>query len=178
MDGLGSIGARVGFDNLTFTYPDNALPDLSLSVEPGEVVVPQGGFVDVPITVTRLNGSAGAFTFAASELPAGVTAQFVNSTLRLRAAADAPRTPLDVARDITITATPSSGDVAPTPRSTNVPVRVSSNFELVGSGTAALAPCGSAELALRVERDRAFTGTVASRPRASRRASPPRSNRR
>ena len=68
--------------------------------------MPQGGFADVPITVTRLNGSAGAFTLAASGLPQGVTAQFVNSTLRLRAAADAPRTPLDVARDITVTATP------------------------------------------------------------------------
>ena len=140
MDGNGAIGAQHGFDNLTFTYPDNALPDLSLSVRPGEAVVPQGGFADVPITVTRLNGSAGAFTLAASGLPQGVTAQFVNSTLRLRAAADAPRA-LDVARDITITATPSSGDVAPMPRSTRLPVRVSSDFELVGSGTASFAPC-------------------------------------
>ena len=36
MDGNGAIGAKHGFDNLTFTYPDNALPDLSLSVRPGE----------------------------------------------------------------------------------------------------------------------------------------------
>ena len=58
MDGNGAIGARHGFDNLTFTYPDNALPDLSLSVRPGEATVVQGGFADIPITVTRLNGSA------------------------------------------------------------------------------------------------------------------------
>ena len=92
MDGNGAIGAKHGFDDLTFTYPDNALPDLSLSVRPGEATVVQGGFVDIPITVTRLNGSNGAFTLTASGLPQGVTAQFVNSTLRLRAAADAPRT--------------------------------------------------------------------------------------
>ena len=82
----------------------------------------------------------------------------MNSTLRLRAAADAPR--VLIPRDITITATPSSGDVAPTPRSTRLPVRVASNFELVGSGTASFAPCAGAELALRVERDRTFNGTV------------------
>ena len=103
--------------------------------------MPQGGFVDIPITVTRLNGSAGAFTLSASGLPQGVTAQFVNSTLRLRAAADAPRTPLDVPRDITITATPRAATSRPCRAARRLPVRVSSNFELVGSGTASFAPC-------------------------------------
>ncbi len=156
VDGNGAIGARVGFDDLTLVYPDSALPDVALSVTPGEVAVPQGGSVDVPVTVTRLNGSAGPLTFSATGLPLGVTATFTGSTLRLRAAANAPRTPLDVARDSTIVADPrGDGAVAPATRTTKLPLRVSSPFELVGPATAGVPPCGVAELALRLERDRA-----------------------
>ena len=159
--GGGAIGARVGFDDLTLSYPDNALPDVALSVPPGEVAVPQGGSVDVPVTVTRLNGSAGPLTFSTTALPQGVTATFAGTTLRLRAAAGAPRTPLDVARDITITADPrGDGGVAPAARTARLPVRVSAAYELVGPTTAGVPACGSTELALRLERDRAFTSTV------------------
>ena len=75
-DGNGAIGAKTGFDDLTLTYPENALPDVTLSVPPGEIALAPGASRDIPVTVTRLNGSAGPLTFTATGLPAGVTAAF------------------------------------------------------------------------------------------------------
>ena len=72
---------------------------MALSVPPGEIALAPGASRDIPITVTRLNGSAGPLTFTATGLPAGVTAAFTGTTLRLTAAVNAPRTPLDVPRD-------------------------------------------------------------------------------
>ena len=130
---------------------------MSLSVPPGEIALAPGASRDVPITVTRLNGSAGPLTFTATGLPAGVTAAFTGTTLRLTAAVNAPRTPLDVPRDITITATPGNGDVAPAPRTVKLPARVLRPFLLTGPDTVAVPACGGLDVALKLERDRSYT---------------------
>ena len=133
---------------------------MALSVPPGEIALAPGASRDVPVTVTRLNGSAGPLTFTATGLPAGVTAAFTGTTLRLTAAVNAPRTPLDVPRDITITATPGNGDVAPAPRTVKLPARVMRPFLLSGPDTVAVPACGGLDVALKLERDRAYTGTI------------------
>ena len=63
-------------------------------------------------------------------------------------------------RDITITATPGNGDVAPAPRTVKLPARVMRPFLLSGPDTVAVPACGGLDVALKLERDRAYTGTI------------------
>ena len=99
LGGPGAQGAAVGIDDLTMTYPAGTLPDVSLGVDAAATVIPQGGSVDVPVSVTRLNGSNGPLDMSASSLPLGVSATFIPNplagtgaaaTLRLTAVPDAP----------------------------------------------------------------------------------------
>lgn len=118
----------VGFDDLTLTTPEEGPPpDFALSVDTDPQV--QGPSVDVPVQVTRLNGSDGPITLSASGLPAGLTATFIPnpvtgtgsaSTLRLSVAADADPTAGQV---ITITGVPGAG-AGGTPRSVTAQVRI------------------------------------------------------
>lgn len=170
--GPGATGAAVGFDDLTLRYPVGSLPEVSLGVAFDTAVVPQGGSVDVPVSITRLNGSSGPLALSATGLPAGVSAQFspasvpgaaTAATLRLTAAADAPPAALGVPTDISIVGDPrADGAVAPGPRAVTKAVRVASPYVLraVAPGPVAVPTCASVEVPLRLERDSAFGGTV------------------
>ncbi len=170
--GNGKVGAQVGFDDLTLSYPQGSLPDVGLSTGPNTVAVQQGASVDVPLTISRINGSNGPLDLGATGLPLGVTAQFLpdpvpgtgsTATMRLTAAPDAPQSQLGIPQTVTITGDPlGAAAVAPAPRSTTVPVRVASPYTLVAAGTTAprIPTCSSVDVPLRLERDRAFGGTV------------------
>jgi hypothetical protein len=169
--GTDNVGAAVGFDDLTMEFPDNSLPDLSLSTAGDVRAVLQGQTTDVPVRITRLNGSSGPVRFSVGGLPAGITAQVVpnpvtgppdTATVRLTAAPDAPS--FDVPKAITITADPQGdGAVAPGARTVSVLMRVAADFELRASGatTAPVPACTSVDVPFSLARDRAFTGTVA-----------------
>jgi cellulose 1,4-beta-cellobiosidase len=60
-------------------------PDFSLSANPTNVSVTQGGTATSTITVTAINGFNGAVTFAATGLPAGVTASFAGNVVMFTA---------------------------------------------------------------------------------------------
>jgi hypothetical protein len=172
--GTDDVGAAVGFDDLTMEFPDNSLPDLSLSTAGDVRAVLQGQTTDVPVKITRLNGSSGPVRFSAGGLPAGITAQVVpnpvtgppdTATVKLTAAPDAPV--FEVPKTITITADPQGdGAVAPGARTVSVPLRVAADFALGPRGTTVPVPapvpaCAAVDVPFALARDRAFTGTVA-----------------
>ncbi len=172
LGGPGAQGAAVGIDDLTMTYPAGTLPDVSLGVDAAATVIPQGGSVDVPVSVTRLNGSNGPLDMSASSLPLGVSATFIPNplagtgaaaTLRLTAVPDAPPAAMGVPTDLTVTADP-HGDagVAPEPRSIAKSVRVASQYDLrAPAGTSVSVPaCTSTDLPLRLERSSTLDKTV------------------
>lgn len=166
--GSAATGAAVGFDDLTMDFPANSIPDFSLSATHDVQGLLAGLTTDVPVQITRLNGSSGPVALSVSGLPTGVTAQVMpnpapggTATVRLTAAADAPA--FDLPRDVTITGDPQGdGDVGQAARSVTVPVRVAAPFGLRADGatTAAVPPCTSVDIPFTLMRDRAFTGTV------------------
>jgi hypothetical protein len=170
VEGTGAIGAPVGFDDLTLDFPANSLPDVSLSVPSAVAAVLQGKTTDVPLDLTRLNGSNGPVQVSVSGLPPGVTATVGpnpvpgtqgTATLHLTAAADAP--PFDVPATATIAADPQgNANVAPAARSRALLLRVASSYELRAAGgtSVALPDCAPVDLPLVLARDRSFTGTV------------------
>jgi hypothetical protein len=168
----GAAEGDLGFDDLTMTYPANSLPDVSPAVTNNPVTVLQGQSVDVPVSLTRLNGSTGPVQLSASGLPAGVTAHVVpnpvpgtqqTATLTLTASAGAPG--FDVPVSTTVTADPQGdANVAPAVRTTPLLVKVADPYELkLGTGATsdvALPDCAPVDVPIVVARDGTFNGTV------------------
>jgi hypothetical protein len=130
----------IGFDDLTIAVPDPAPdeppppPDFSMSVGNDPANVRQSDYVDVPVSIGRLNGSNGDVLLSASGLPPGMSATFIpnpvpgtgsDATLRLAASRDAPPSPYT---EITITATPGEG-AGTEARTAKALVRVVENCE-------------------------------------------------
>ncbi len=168
--GPGATNSTLGFDDLTLQFPDNSLPDLSLSAPSLVHRLLQGDTLDIPVELTRLNGSNGSATMSVSGLPAGVTAQFLpnpvtgtasTTTLRLTATDDAPA--FEQPAELTITADPqSNANVAPGLRTVTTLLTVRSNFELsVVAGPAfRVGLCAPTDVTVRVQRSPEFAGTV------------------
>jgi len=168
--GPGATNSSLGFDDLTLQFPDNSLPDISLSAPSQVHRVLQGDTLDIPVDITRLNGSNGPATMSVAGLPAGVSAQFLpnpvtgtgtTTTLRLSATDDTPAFEQPV--DLTITADPqSNANVAPDMRTVTTPLIVRSNFELsvVGGPTFRVGLCAPTDVPVRVQRSLEFAGTV------------------
>ena len=104
-------------DDLAITTPDTpSPPDFGLAAPGDPANVPVGSFVDVPISISRLNGSNGNVSLAVTNLPPGMRAEITpnpvggtgaTATLRLSALDSADRF-VDY-REITITGTPGPG---------------------------------------------------------------------
>ena len=161
-------GPELGFDDVTYTIPNNLVPEVNVIGPVNTVPVLQGNTTDVPVQVTRLNGSDGNLTFAVGGLPSGVTGTVTpdplpgtqsNATMHLTAAADATTTFL---QNATLTADPNNNaNVAPAPRSAPFTVRVTSAYELRGAtGAMQLPHCAPVERAFSLDRDRAFASTA------------------
>ena len=112
----------ISMDDITITRPDPAPgdppppPDFSVTVPADPVSLPEGDAVEVPVSITRINGSNGDVTLAASGLPNGVSASFApnpvpgtdaQATMTLTAAQGATAT--TNYSEMTITATPAPG---------------------------------------------------------------------
>jgi hypothetical protein len=162
-----TTGVLVGIDDLTIDFPAGSLPDVSLSGPINPTTVLQGTTTDVPIALTRINGSSGPVTFSATGLPSGVSAQFVPNpvpgaqeatVMRLTASDTAPQ--FFVPQDVTVTAQASPPDalVLTGTRTLAVPVTVRTQFELsqASPGTVQIPQCAPVDVGLRVQRDFAF----------------------
>lgn len=155
---------QLGIDDLSFDIPATPhQPDFTIS-SPSGTTVPQGGTSTVPITINRLNQSAGDVSLDIAGLPPGVTATFVPnptsgtaSTLTLTAATDAPRSPATA----TITGSPAALSVGPTTRSTPLAIVVDENFNVALGGTpdADLSMC-TASVPIIVTRNLLFSDPV------------------
>jgi hypothetical protein len=114
---LKSANSVIGMDDLAITTPDTpSTADFGLAAPGDPANVPVGGFVDVPISISRLNGSNGDVSLAVTNLPPGMRAEITpnpvggtgaSATLRLSALDNADRF-VDY-REITITGTPGPG---------------------------------------------------------------------
>ncbi|MGH2869421.1 MAG: hypothetical protein ACRDNK_17890, partial [Solirubrobacteraceae bacterium] len=167
-----NIGAELAIDDLTATFPTGTLPDFSVSVPGGPFAALQGKTTDVPVTLNRLNGSAGNVTLSASGLPSGVTASFTpnpvsatqtGATMHLTAASSAP--PFDDPVPVTVTGDPGgNASVGSGTRSTSTLLRVGANFVLKKTAAtpnpAAVPACGSVDVPFILSRDRTFNQTV------------------
>ncbi len=163
------IGADLGFDDLTFDYPAGSLPNVSISAQQLTSVL-NGRSTDVPINITRVNGSNGPLQMTATGMPPGVTAQVLpnpvpgttgSAILRLTASDTAPR--LDNPAPVTVTADPqSNANVAPAPRTLQIGVTVKPPFTLTTpSLTAPLATCSTTDVPFVLGRDITFNQNVA-----------------
>jgi endoglucanase len=139
--------------------------DFSLSASPASLTVNQGSSGTSTITITRLNGFAGAVSFAASGLPSGVTGSFnpttttttgTSSVLTLTASSTA------TLGSATVTVTGTSGSLTHT---TTISLTVSStgtaNFSLSASPTSLTVNQGSSGTStITVTRLNGFAGAV------------------
>ncbi len=167
-EGPGAIGSAVGFDDLTFEFPDTSSPDITLTMGSGTLEILQGRTLDVPITTLRIDGSDGPLALSVSGLPTFVTAQILpnplpgteqGAVLRLTASIAAPPT----TAQLTVTADPQGNSaVAPGPRTVTRSLRVSSNFEIEAgtTGEMFLPPCAPVEYPLRVTRAETFKDVI------------------
>jgi endoglucanase len=76
----GTSGTLTHTATITLTVASTGTADFSLSASPTSLTVNQGASGTSTIAITRLNGFAGAVSFAASGLPSGVTASFNPAT--------------------------------------------------------------------------------------------------
>lgn len=173
VEGPGEVNASLGFDDLTLEFPANSLPDISVSAPSRITTLRQGVGTDIPIDVTRLNGSNGPVTLSVSGLPSSVTASFTpnplpttqeSATMTLTASGSAPE--FLQPRELVVTADPSgNANVAPASRTATTLITLVTNFELsvAGGGTDAAVPaCAASDVVVRVRRSLGFAqnGTV------------------
>ncbi len=162
-----TTGVLVGFDDLTIDFPAGTLPDVSLSGPVNPTTVLQGTATDVPITLTRINGSNGPLALSATNLPTGVSAQFLPNpvpgtqeaaVMRLTATDTAPQFFVPQEIEVTAQANPPDALIVPGPRILKVLVTVRTQFELsqANPGTVQIPHCAPADVGLRVQRDFAF----------------------
>jgi hypothetical protein len=165
----GNVTSHLGFDDLSYSIPNNLVPEIAIRGPVDTVPVLQGSHTDVPISITRVNGSDGTLHFSVSGLPSGVTGTVIpdplsgtqsDATLRLTASADATTTFL---QNASLTADPQGdGNVAPGPRSAPFTVRVASPYDLRSSQTDAmhLPQCAPVDRNIVLARDRSFSSTA------------------
>jgi hypothetical protein len=160
-------GAEVGFDDLTFSYPPGTLADVALSAPVATATAPEGGSVDVPVSIARINGSNGPLNMSVAGLPPGVTATVVpnpvpgtQSTAMVHVTASANAQPFFSPIDVTVVADPAgNGSVAQGLRSTTFPLVVRSPYDLKrdDTGTVAIPECAPRDVPLELDRDAAFS---------------------
>jgi hypothetical protein len=167
----GSTSHVIGTDNVSI-WSGGAPPSITL-LKPPDSFISQGTQRSQTISIVRHNGSNGPVTLSASDLPAGVGAQFspavltgaaATSTLTLTATDSASLSSVQAS----LTATPGVG-AGSTPSSVPLFLSVARPFDvqvLDGNGarssatSVALAPCSTATVTVRTSIDPLFPGQV------------------
>ena len=160
---VGTSGSLTHSATIAFTVTGTT-PDFSLTANPTSVSVTQGGSGSSTLTVGALNGFTGAVAFAASGLPAGVTASFSptstsgagTSTVTFTASSTA------TAGTANVTITGTSGSLSHTASVALTVTSVQPNFSLTASPAAlSVAQGGSGASTITVVPLNGFTGSVA-----------------
>lgn len=162
------VGAPIGIDDVTYTGGGAGVPDVSVSTGTVNLQLLLGGAVDLPVTVSRLNGSSGDVAMSVAGLPPGVTGTFTpavlsggqsETTLRLEATTAAPDSL--VPHDVTVTATPADALAGPAPRTAGALLVVRAPFSLgFPAGPVRVPSCGTGTGTVSVNRAPGFTGPV------------------
>jgi hypothetical protein len=172
--------AAVGIDDVEASFAGSQ-PDFSVAATDQIVPLVQGQQTQIPVRLSRVNGSNGTLRLSIRDLPPGVTGSFSpalvtgtngTSTLTLTASQNADDSDFH-ARTATITADP-QGDqnVAPAPRTAFLSVRVARSFQLSSgdqtdanqlwnqSVEIAAPQCAPVDVPLQITRDIAMTRDV------------------
>jgi hypothetical protein len=164
-DAEGDRAMDLGIDDLAVNFAEGGEPDFALAHIPQVIAVIQGQSVDVPVQISRLNGSKGPIELSVSGLPSGVTAASVevpgNQTtarITLTASQSAPSTDF-LPIDATLEGDPlGDTNVGPSPRTTTLSVRVANDFRITvgdtaGGSTLTLAHCAPVNVPITITRD-------------------------
>jgi hypothetical protein len=171
--------ADLGIDDVTVEFADGGAPDFSVGAINQVLALVQGQRLDVPVQITRLNGSSGRIELSASDLPKGVSAAPVTvsgtqttATITLVADPTAPDTAF-VPQEAKLTATPRDGTAGRTARTVPMLVRVAAEFELSSGPISAreqgqhgaidveAPPCAPIDVPVRITRDIAMNRDIA-----------------
>jgi hypothetical protein len=156
----------IGIDDVTYSG-GGSTPDLTVAPERATTAVTIGSSADLPIDVSRLNGSAGDVQMTASGLPPGASASFSPNPLPN----SVERTIMHIteSRDlfalgpvtVTVTATPIGALAGPAPRSTQVNLDIQGpySFDLQDTNVS-VSPCGVVKEALGVRRAAGFSDPI------------------
>ncbi|HEX5609755.1 MAG TPA: hypothetical protein VFX45_06665 [Solirubrobacterales bacterium] len=174
-DNSGPAG-DLGVDDVSVNFVQGGAADFAVSTTTDVVGVPAGEEVQVPVRVSRINGSNGRIDLAVSGLPLGVSADPVRleglqtqATLTLRAEPSAPDTNFAPAAASVVANPNGNAAVAPAPRTAPLAVRVGRAFQLrSGEVTDAeekvipvsLPSCAAVDVPLTIARDPALERTV------------------
>jgi hypothetical protein len=165
----------LGIDDVSVNFAEGGDPDFFVTTTNQVVALVQGQQTDVPVQVSRLNGSNGAIELSVTGLPAGVSAAAVQvpggdstATLRLTADPSAPDTRF-VPTDVTLVARPSGPSVGRALRTAPLKVRVASEFALSAGGVSeddrakvlvATPDCAPVDVPVTISRDIAMNRDV------------------
>ena len=173
-------GGDLGIDDVQVDFADGADPDFSIATSNQVVALVQSQSVDVPVDLSRINGSSGPVRLRVSGLPKGVLATVApnpvpglgnRAVVTLSAALNAPDTAF-VPTDATITAEPLAAAAGSAPRTATLSVRVATDFTLEIDGRGedqatdfarmpVKAPdCVPVDLGLKIHRDIALAGQI------------------
>ncbi len=175
-----TVASDLGIDDLQVNFADGGAADFSVAPATNQILaLVAGQDLEVPVRITRLNGSNGPIGLIVSGLPKGVTAAPVTvpaaqttATLTLVADPTAPDTEFKI-KEATITADPlGDANVGPGPRTAQLLVRVAKDFGLelgefsdtklppTGAIPLKIADCGLIEVPVKISRDIAFNREI------------------
>jgi hypothetical protein len=164
----GEAGYQFGIDDVNAVDGGASAPDVALATASNNLRLRQGGSIDVPINLFRVNGSNGDVTLSALSLPTGVSASFTPnpvagtsegpSTLTLSAANNAT---LVAADSITVRGTPADAFSGSGPSDLDALLTVEPSFTVGVPDPIRVPSCGSTTVNVNVQRAfSGFTGTV------------------
>ncbi|HEX6667415.1 MAG TPA: hypothetical protein VF081_12555 [Solirubrobacterales bacterium] len=174
-DGTAAAG-DLGIDDVAVVFVEGGTPDFSVSTTGDVVGVPQGEEVEVPVRVSRLNGSNGRIDLSVVGLPEGVSAAPLRlegtaaaAALTLSAEPNAPDTDFVPAQAQIVAEQLGDQAVGGGNRSAPLAVRVGRAFQLRSGGTSdidegevvvELPSCAAVDVPLEIARDPALERTV------------------
>lgn len=158
--GLHTEGHEIRVDDVTFDDPPVAAPDFALSSSAtGTIVVAQGAHQDIPIAISRINGSSGNIAMSLEAAESGLAGTFTpnpaggnasSTTLRLDASATAPG---EYVVHVVGQATEASAGPTGAARRLELRVRVIPPFRVHGAASIDLHPCSRRAATIHVIRE-------------------------
>ncbi len=174
-------GADLGIDDVSVNFAAGGQPDFVLSTTNQVLPLVQGQSAELPVHLSRLNGSSGKVELSVENLPAGVSAppvlvegsQSTTATLTLSASPTTPDTHF-VPTQAKVVARPIDVNSGKSSRASPLLIRVATDFELSAGGVSdtenrplrvEVPDCAPVDVPIGIGRDIAMNRDVSLSPR-------------